>query len=29
MFKMASVKKAVKSKGRPRNGCDDIRTPVG
>ena len=25
LFKMASVKKVVKSKGRPRNGCDGIR----
>ena len=24
LFKMASVKKVVKSKGRPRNGCDGI-----
>ena len=24
LFKMASVKKAVKSKGRPRIGCDGI-----
>ena len=24
LFKMASLKKVAKSKGRPRNGCDDI-----
>ena len=24
LFKIASVKKVVKSKGRPRNGCDGI-----
>ena len=24
LFKMASVKKVVKSKGQPRNGCDGI-----
>jgi len=24
LFKMASLKKVVKSKGRPRNGCDGI-----
>ena len=24
LFKMASVKKVVKSKGRPKNGCDGI-----
>ena len=24
LFKMASVKEVVKSKGRPRNGCDGI-----
>ena len=24
LFKMASVKKVVKSKGQPRNGCDGV-----
>jgi len=24
LFKMASVKKVIKSKGQPRNGCDGI-----
>jgi len=24
LFKMANVKKIVKSKGRPRNGCDGV-----